>query len=188
MNEAREALGWSHEELSRRSGVPAANLRKYAAGEVDNPRGEVMANIARALGKAPMWLHSGIFKGDVSPETVPLKGYVGAGQQVFAVDAGDLEDVEAPADATVRTVAAQIRGDSMLPLRDGWLIYWSKMLPPFDCINTMCVCHLADGRIFVKLLMQGTTPQTFHLVSTNSATMTDEVVEWASPIDWIKPR
>jgi len=122
---------------------------------------------------------------------VPLKGYIGAGGMVEALtDLDDGETVAAPRDARPGTVAARVRGDSMFPtLRDGWTLYWSRMLPAHEMINDLCVAHLEDGRIMVKVLRAGAEPGLWTLQSTNAAVadIEDVAVTWVSPIDWIKP-
>lgn len=120
---------------------------------------------------------------------VPLMGYVGAGQAVYPIDDGGSEMVEAPPEASESTVAVRIRGDSMLPaFEDGWLLYYSRHLPPQEMINRRCVVQLADGRILVKTLRRGAVQDVWTLTSTNAADIEDVVVEWAAPIDWIRPR
>lgn len=121
--------------------------------------------------------------------TVPLVGYVGAGQYVEAINNGGIDEVDAPADANPDTVAAIVRGESMLPLfYDGWVLYWSKHLPPKEMINKLCVVQLANGQILVKYLRPGSQAGLYTLTSTNANDMTDQLVDWAAPIDWIKPR
>lgn len=122
---------------------------------------------------------------------VPLKGKVGAGQAVYAIDDGDDNEVPAPAEAKPGTVAVRVSGDSMFPAyEEGELLYYSKLLPPDAMVNKRAVVQLGDGRIFVKVLRKGTTERTWTLQSVNTlyADMIDEVVEWAAPIDWTKPR
>lgn len=133
---------------------------------------------------------------DVSPAEVidsqvkvRLVGFVGAGQAVEAIDNGDFEEVEAPADAKETTVAAQVRGDSMLPLlHDGWLIFWSTLRPPSTMVNKLGVYQLADGRIMVKTLRPGSKPGMWNLTSFNASDVIDVIIDWGAEIDWIKPR
>lgn len=138
------------------------------------------------------WLMSG--RGEMIPggaNTVPLKGKVGAGQQVEAVDNGDLDEAPAPPDATPSTVAVQISGDSMFPTyEEGSLIYYSRHLPPSEMVNRRAVVQLADGRIFLKVIRPGSTPDFWTLQSINAQypDIEDVVIEWAAPIDWIRPR
>ncbi|TPM89881.1 helix-turn-helix transcriptional regulator [Mesorhizobium sp. B2-1-3A] len=122
---------------------------------------------------------------------VPLKGRVGAGQAVYAIDDGSDDTVAAPAEAKQGTVAVEVSGDSMYPAyEDGTLLYYSKILPPDAMVNRRAVVQLGDGRIFVKVLRRGSTDNTWTLQSVNTLypDMVDEVVEWAAPIDWIRPR
>lgn len=122
---------------------------------------------------------------------VPLKGKVGAGQAVYAIDDLDNDPVPAPAEAKPGTVAVEVSGESMFPAyEDGTLLYYSRLLPPDEMVNRRCVVQLGDGRIFVKVLRKGSTDRTWTLQSVNTlyADMVDEVVAWAAPIDWIRPR
>lgn len=122
---------------------------------------------------------------------VPLKGRVGAGAIIEAIDNGDQEYVEAPAESKPNTVAVEVAGDSMFPAYEaGTLLYYSKLLPPAELINRRCVVQLVDQRIFVKVLRKGDYDGTWTLQSLNPtvADITNIEVEWAAPIDWIKPR
>lgn len=126
------------------------------------------------------------------PHGVPLKGRVGAGQAVYAYDSeDDTHTVPVPASADPNTVAVEVSGDSMFPAyEEGTLLYYSRLLPPAQMVNRRAIVQLGDGRIFVKIVRPGSTPHTWTLQSVNSqyADMEDEVVEWAAPIDWTKPR
>lgn len=188
LKEAFEATGWSKAELSRRSGVSYDNVTKYLAGLVHQPRGDTLHRLANALGKDPLWLEKGLDLGAPTRE-VRLMGYIGAGQTVESEPFDQDETVEAPADAHPNTVAAKVRGDSMLPVfRENWIIYWSRHLPPSEMVNQLAVVQLADGRIMVKTLRHGTQPGYWTLSSANARDLVDEIVDWAAPIDWIRPR
>lgn len=122
---------------------------------------------------------------------VPLLGKVGAGQAVETFDDASDETAPAPAEAKPGTVAVQVDGDSMYPAYEtGTILYYSKLLPPAEMVNKRAVVRLADGRMFVKVLRRGTTDHTWTLQSLNTlySDMVDEVVEWAAPIDWTRPR
>lgn len=123
--------------------------------------------------------------------TVKKVGRVGAGAVVEAIANDAPEYVEAPADSVSSTVAVEIVGDSMFPAyEDGTLLYYSFLLPPAELVNRRCVVQLSDGRIFVKLLRKGSVDGLWTLQSLNPlvADLEDVAVEWAAPIDWIKPR
>lgn len=187
LNEKFRATGWSKAELARRSEVSYDNVNKYLAGKVEKPRGKILADLARALGVDELWLEKGIDP-DNPTRLVPLKGYIGAGGHVEAIETGP-DEVDAPADSHPDTVAAQISGDSQLPvLHDGWIIYWSQAFPASSMINQLAVVQLSDGRIMVKTLRNGSHPGLFTLTSFNAADIVDVPVDWAAKIDWIKPR
>lgn len=122
---------------------------------------------------------------------VPLKGNIGAGAEVLAIEGDGDDTAPAPADAGPNTVAVRVKGDSMFPAYEpGTLLYYSRLMPPADMLNKRAVVQLADGRIFVKIVQQGSTSNLWSLASLNPyfPLMEDQVVEWAAPIDWIKPK
>lgn len=179
--------GWTKAELARRANVSYDNVNKYLAGKVDKPRGQTLSALAHALGVDELWLEKGIDH-DNPIRMVHLKGYIGAGGHVEALETGP-EEIEAPADSHPDTVAAQIRGDSQLPvLQDGWIIYWSVAKPALEMLNQLAVVQLSDGRIMVKTLRNGSRAGLFTLTSFNAADIVDVPVDWAAKIDWIKPR
>lgn len=124
-----------------------------------------------------------------APGQVPKVGYVGAGQAIVPFDADYSEWVEAPPEVAAGTVAVEVRGESMLPAyEDGFLLYYSERLAPEQMLNKRCVVQLGNGSMLVKTLRRGTTPGLWNLGSLNAYDIEDQVVEWAAPIDWIKPR
>lgn len=143
--------------------------------------------IAPHLGKSA---HSLLF----SKETVDLIGYVGAGAEAhFAESQGPFDPVPAPAPefATERTVAVEVRGTSLGPAFDRWLVYYDDVRSPVtdDLIGQLCVVGLTDGRVLVKILQRSRTPGLFHLVSNASdAPILDADVEWAAKVTSMAPR
>lgn len=182
--ELRKRLGISQAELAERLGMHVTNLNKIELGKaaITSKRRQQLSDFF----EVPEF---DLFA--TAPIVVPVKGYIGAGAVVEAVDAGDMDEIEAPADADPRTVAAIVRGDSMLPVYDdGTVLYWSRLLAPDAMVNRKCVVQLVNGRIYVKVLRNGTRPGMWTLQSINIAVsdMVDVHVEWAAPIDWVKPR
>jgi len=59
LNKRVEELGWTKQELSRRSGISYDRINKYMRGDVDNPRGDVPERLAAAIGVEPVWLGYG---------------------------------------------------------------------------------------------------------------------------------
>jgi hypothetical protein len=122
-------------------------------------------------------------------ETVPLVGYVGAGDRFYPEPADEIERVKAPRNPTPNTVAAQIRGDSMGSAFNGWLVYYDDVRSPvtYDMIGYPCVVALADGRVMVKVIRQARTPGLYHLES-NEPTIYDVEIVWAAKVKSVEPR
>lgn len=141
---------------------------------------------------------SWILRGEGSPGParawVPVIGYVGAGGEIYSIDdyaQGAAEDqIEKPPGLSENAVALRVKGDSMWPAyRDGdLLVYDSEPLPPANFLTKECVIRLRDGRTYIKVLMQGSQPLRYTLMSYNAPPMPDEDVEWAAPVGWVMRR
>jgi len=124
--------------------------------------------------------------------TVKLKGYVGAGGQAhyYALSDEDFEEVPAPEGATDQTVAVEIKGGSLGPLLESWLVYYQDVRSPVeaDLIGRLCVVGLADDRILVKKI-QSNGRGGFTLIS-NAAEppIENAAIEWAALVTDLKPR
>lgn len=185
LREALEASNIKQAELARQlsdslgRSIDRAAVNKMTTG-IRAIQGDELLAIERITGlEAPKEIQ------------VPLKGRVGAGSEVLAIDDGGNDTVSAPAQAKPGTVAVEVSGESMFPAYEsGTLLYYSRILPPRELVNRRAVVQLGDGRIFVKIVRAGSTGSTWNLQSLNPnyADMVDEVVEWAAPIDWIRPR
>ena len=132
--------------------------------------------------------------GGESP-TVPVVGYVGGGAEVYPVDdherGAGIEEVSCPRGLNpASTVAVMVRGDSMLPIQDGWLLFYSRAseLTGSEILGQLCVVQLADeGPTYVKRVIRGQTIGRYILVSTNAAPMEDVELEWAAKVRAILP-
>lgn len=125
--------------------------------------------------------------------TVPLVGFVSAGATVIlhSLGQGPFDQVVKPIGATELTVAVAVRGDSMTGTADnGWLIYFENNhdSPHDGLYGRLCVVGLSDGTVMVKKLFPGRQPGRYDLYSTNGPPILDQEVEWAAPVEWIKPR
>lgn len=171
--------GWTQERVSIRINVSQSTVARWLKGETD-PRGEHRDAIAS--------LYEEVFGSDATPK-VQLKGRVGAGQAVYPLGDDASQLVDAPPNAPPSTVAVEVSGESMLPVFfDGWLLFYSRHLPPENMVNKIGVAQLADGRLLVKTVRPGLSPGLWTLLSANAAPIEDVAVEWVAPIDWIKPR
>lgn len=174
---------WNQVKLAAHFGVSQSTVNRWKAGS--EPEGHHRDAIRELYNMEFGTPDSKPFK------RVKLMGKVGAGQEIYATDDGGQSYVDAPADAHQNTVAVEVSGESMYPAyEEGTILFYSKTLPPSEMVNRRAVVQLADGRIFVKTVRPGTTPNTWTLTSINALypDMIDQIVEWAAPIDWIKPR
>lgn len=190
LKEARLKAGYATPSDAARS---LKDINKNTLISNENGNRPISRQAAVKYGKAfdvePGWILYGEAGSSDYQNTVRLVGYIGAGQAVYPLDDGADDEVEAPSDAKPTTVAAQIRGDSMLPLfHEDWLIYWSTNFPPEEMINQLCVVQVADGRLLVKTLRRGSQDGLWTLTSFNASDITDVPVDWVAKIDWIKPR
>jgi phage repressor protein C with HTH and peptisase S24 domain len=174
IKDARETRGWSQHELARVSKVPQSAIHRIEWE--DTSTSKHVPVLLRALDLSP----------DRVTHEIPLVGYVGAGAEIFPMDS--LGYVEAPPGiAGPRTVAVQVRGDSMLPVyRDGDVIYYDRHQDPADLIGRDVVVELMDGRCLVKQLFAGTSPGTWTLLSHNAAPIVDAHIEWAARVRWVQ--
>ncbi len=53
-------LGWNKTTLAQKSGIKYDNVVKYCDGEVENPRGNTMAILAKTVGTTEEWLRLGV--------------------------------------------------------------------------------------------------------------------------------
>ncbi|MCW5717716.1 MAG: XRE family transcriptional regulator [Bauldia sp.] len=141
----------------------------------------------------PLWLLHGVGQ-PLSRRGVPIVGLAGAGPQgtvAFAESDGELGDAPAAPNASHRTVAVEVRGDSMHgTAEDGWLIYYDDRRDPPDesLLAQLCVVGLADGRVLVKWLHAGSAPGLYDLESAAAPALRDVAVEWAARVTAIIPR
>lgn len=164
------------------------SLNRLERGKT-NPSTTRLAQIARELNVQVAELFAD------EPEdhgTVRLVGYVGAGAAAsfYNHDHGELDRVNAPADATLDTVAVEVRGDSLGPLFDRWLVYYDDVRSPVttDMYGKLCVVGLPDDRVLVKRIRQSRTPGFFHLESNTEPTILDVQILWAAKVKAMEPR
>lgn len=148
---------------------------------------------ARRFGVRLEWLVSG--NGPMKDGLkVPVVGYVGAGAEVLSEDAhakgGGFEMVDAPTGAGSDVVALLIRGESMHPIGDGWLIFYRRDQDgvPSDCVNRLCVVKVHDGPTLLKELRAGKSQRHWTLVSWNAPPRENVRLDWAARVLDIRPR
>lgn len=126
------------------------------------------------------------------PATVKLKGYVGAGgvAHYYNLAHDDYEEVPAPPGATDQTVAVEIKGKSLGPLFETWLVYYDDVRSPItsDLYGELCVVGLSDDRILIKKITKGQNG-TFTLLSNGTdEDIENAEIEWAAKVTDMKPR
>lgn len=188
---ARKAKGWSLETLAAEAETSKGYLSELERGTRPTPPGAFLDKLAAALettaaalfGEAPD-------QGDRIRRTVPLVGYVGAGGQAHYGSGDVLGEVDAPENATDTTVAAEMRGESMGPLLDGWLVFWDEVRSPVtpDMHGQLCVVGLPGDKVFVKQIRPSSTDGLYHLISNAEGPMLDMEILWAAKVTEMRPR
>lgn len=193
---AREARGLeTAKEAADAMGVPKATYVQHESGLRGFPA-ERAKQYAAFLRTTPEWLLYGrqVVKPPSPPRrsagVVPLVGYVGAGAEAHFYEAADLGEVDAPDGATENTVAVEIKGTSLGPLFESWLVFYDEVRAPVthDMIGRLCVVGLVDGRVLVKRIKQARTAGFYHLESNTEPTLSDQEVEWAAIVRSMMPR
>jgi hypothetical protein len=129
----------------------------------------------------------------IDGQKVPVAGYVGAGAEIYPEDphpkGRGLKMVDAPVGAASDCVALMIRGDSMYPMGDGWLIFYRRKQEgvPDECINQLCVVKIIDGATLCKTLRRGTMAKRYTLESWNAPSRENVKLEWAAKVIDIRP-
>lgn len=123
--------------------------------------------------------------------TVKLKGYVGASGEAFYYRLADedLDEVWAPTGASDQAVAVEVRGKSLGPALESWLVFYDDVRSPIteDMLNQLCVVGLADDRLLVKRLER--KGGGIVLVSNNGEPDISGVeIEWAAKVTSMRPR
>lgn len=162
--------------LNGRRLIKAAEIPLIAA-YLDEPRPDI--DLAFELDERP------------ASRMVPIIGYVGAFSQthIYAVSAGQLDEIEAPEDATDRTVAVEIKGNSLGELFDRWVVFYDDVRDPVtpDLVGKLCVVGLVDERILIKKLRRAQNGL-FDLLSNTEAPIKSVAVKWAARVKNMVPR
>lgn len=203
----RKALGLSDNAASQRATGSRDTLRTLKRNVRDGlQRGistETVQKFAAALRTTEEWLLR-----EVGPETIDLdmrsedvalsldpkpprmvkvKGYVGAGGRAhyYAVDPGDLGEIEGTERDTDNTVAVVIIGSSLGKFFEGWHVLYDDVRSPVtaDLIGELCVVGLADDRILIKKIQRDGRGR-FNLISNaeNEPPIPNVKIEWAAKV------
>jgi hypothetical protein len=193
------AMDGGQVELARRLGgkISQPDVSRWMGGA--EPKGK---NFQRIMALAQ---ELGVLKADLSSEDVAasldkpaeqqvkLKGYVGAGSKAhfYAIADEDFTEVPAPAGASDKTIALEIRGKSWGPAMDSWLVFYDDVRSPItdDLIGHPCVVGLADDRILLKLVKSnGRGGFNLHSNSNTEEIISNAKIEWAAKVIGMRPR
>ena len=175
------------EQLASRLGTSAGHLHKWETGKV-SVNLKRLGEIADILGVSVVDLVEDLPR-------VPVVGRVGAGAEVESIDDYPVGAAHRSAQCPTgldpqATVAVEVVGDSMLPIDEGWLLFYTRNYDgvPSECIGKLCVVQLADdGKRYVKRLKQGRSTGLFNLYSTNAREIEDVSLSWAAPVLHARP-
>lgn len=203
LREARKKLWKSGREAAEALGIPPATLNAHErAGEPGgrNYKPDEAESYARRLGVRPEWLllGKGQMPADLDDNDEPeaprtaIVGYVGAGATAhyYNIGHGHLDDTERPNNATEKTVAVEIRGDSLGPYFDRWLVFYDDVRSPIteDMFGKLCVVGLSNDQVLVKEVRPGSRKGLFHLGPAGAESVKDARVTWGAKVRMIAPR
>jgi hypothetical protein len=204
---AREHRGFKSARLAAQAmGVAVstygAHERAEAAGGRDYGPDEAK-RYARRFGVTPEWLLTGWGHGpgedpnapleerDLSAK-VPVLGYVGAGSTAHFYDVhhGELDEVPPPEGASESTVAVEIRGHSMGPFFNHWLVFYDNVQRPVtdDMVGDLCMVGLKDGRVLLKQIQASRMKGLFNLISATEKPIENVAIEWAARVNSMSRR
>lgn len=122
---------------------------------------------------------------------IPIIGYVGANSQAhsYQIPAGQLDEIEAPEDATESTVAVEIKGESLGALFDRWIVFYDDVREPVtpDLYGRLCVVGLPDERILIKKIKH-IGGGFYDLLSNTEETIQGVAIKWAAKVKNMVPR
>lgn len=156
-----------------------------------NQTSSLLPEIAKALNVSLDWLAAGTGPGPQSRRREALLvGKVGAGAEITRFDEGVVLGGVEPPPGMGELNAAEISGDSMYPLQDGWIVFYGQEHHgiPEGCIGKMCIVQVKDGPILLKTLKRGTRKGLYRLESWNAPPREDVKLEWAAKVIDIRPR
>ncbi len=177
-------------EASRALGVNRFTYCQHENGLRPIPR-DAAIRYARFFNVSVGWLLTGR-QDRLKKAQAPIVSYIGAGAEIFPLDdhaqGEGLEKIDLPPGVEEPCVAAIIRGNSMHPFKEGWVIFWNKEQDgvPEDCLGQLSVVKLTDGRMLLKVLHRGSRKGRYRLESWNAPTLEDQAVEWAARVLGIK--
>ncbi len=182
-----EEMGLGPIEAATRGGLERTFIRDIVSGKKKSIRGDNLRRLAKALGVDPGALAVGRL---VKASAIPLVGFVGPdGEVQFGGESAAAEGTPVPEIAGARTVAIEIRSDSLGAFLKGWLAIYDDLEGPVteELEDTMCVVRLTDGRVMIRRIRRAQAPGRFHLLSQAEPPVLDAELVWAERVKALVP-
>ena len=177
-------MGWTHERAGAEMGVSRSQYVKLERGER-----RLTEDYIRQAAKA-----FGVDEAEVISDqrNSRIIGRVGAGSEAhfYADGDEDFEEVPMPPGGTPDTVGLEVRGDSIGPFFNQWLVFYDDIRNPVtpDLIGHLCIVETVDGKVLVKKLMRGNEYDRYHLLSQTESPMENIELVWAAKVTAMTPR
>lgn len=182
IREARRALKLTQTDLADEFQIRRQTVANWEKG-IHTPDVATLRRLERRLN-----VRTGVFTAGLQSR-ITVIGYVMAGdhgaQAIYEPHPLEVDEVLLPFASDPGLIWLQVRGASMMPVyRDGDLICYDADTPfvPESCLRRLCVVQTGDDRILVKILMPGSGPGRFDLISSNAEAIENTVIVWASPV------
>ena len=204
MREISDRLRWAREHRSGYSKPTEAaiafgwTVSTYLGHENGDrkPSREKAMQYAKAYKIRWAWLLEG-HGAPVAPNIVKVVGRVGASvggivdpdiEQLPAE--GYLYEIEVPIEIPTDAVAFEVEGESMWPRYDQGdvIICWRQGTNPKEVLGWEAAVQTADGKRYLKRILEGSTPRTFDLESYNAPIMRSVKLEWVSRVNIVVRR
>lgn len=180
----RKARNWTHDQAADAMGVSRGQFIKLERGE-RRLNQDYIALAAKAFGVDEAAVISDL-------RTSRIIGRVGAGAEAhfYANGDEDFEEVPTPPGGTEHTVGLEVRGDSIGPFFNQWIVWYDDIRNPVtdDLIGQLCIVETSDGKVLVKKLMRGRQHGLFHLLSQTESPIEDQDLVWAARVTAMTPR
>lgn len=180
----RNKRGWTHDQAAEAMGVSRGQFIKLERGERRLTQ-QYINQAARAFEVDDAQVIS-------DQRFTRIVGRVGAGAEAhfYAESDDDTDEVPTPPGGTEHTVGLEVRGDSIGPFFNQWLVFYDDIRNPVtpDLMGHLCIVETIDGRVLVKKLMRGRDEDHFHLLSQTESPMENVELVWAAKVTAMTPR